>query len=747
MQPVLTRAGRQQSSAQALAGQKLPREADMKVSATHFLSGVAMLALVACLTAAPASLRAQPAADTQIVIDGDDIGGVVTGPNGPEAGVWVIAETTDLPTKFARMVVTDDRGRYVVPDLPKANYDIWVRGYGLVDSPKVKSEPGKMLNLTAVAAPNAAAAAKYYPSIYWYAMMKIPDASEFGGKSDIPEKMTQVDWLKQMKNIGCVGCHNLGQEATRTIPAAFSQGNSASDAWMRRVQSGQAGEQMVNQLAGAFAGVPFKYLGDWTERVAHGELPATQPKRPEGIERNVVISSWEWSTPDKYLHDLISTDKRNPTVNAYGPLYGSPEYSTDNMPILDPKTNKVSFFKMPVRDPEMPESLGPGHAASVNILQPSAYWGDKKMWDTRANNHNSMIGKDGRIWLAATVRGMDDPAFCKKGSDHPSAKIFPLDKSARQVAVLDPKTMKYSFIDTCFGTHHPQFGFDADNTLWLSGTGPVAGWVNTKVFDETGDAAKAQGWSPFVLDTNGNGKRDDYVEPNQPIDAAKDKRIVPGSGPYAVMPSPADGSIWYTVGVFGGPPGFLRYDPKTQLSEVYNVPMPAFGIRGGDIDSQGVAWGSASSGHLVSFDRRKCKAPLNGPNATGNHCPEGWTLYKYPGPGFAGLGDNSAEASYYTWVDQHNTLGLGDDVPVSTANLNEGLVALKDGKMVMLRVPYPLGFYAKGLDGRIDDASAGWKGRGIWTTNGDRVPWLMEGGKGSRPRAVHFQIRPDPLAN
>ena len=239
------------------------------------------------------------------------------------------------------------------------------------------------------------------------------------------------------------------------------------------------------------------------------------------------------------------------------------------MPILDPKTNKVSFFKMPVADPEMPELFGPGHAASAKPLAPSAYWGEQKLWDTRANNHNSMFDEKGRLWLSATVRGMDNPAFCKQGSDHPSAKAFPLDKSARQVAMLDPKTMKYSFIDTCFATHHLQFGYDANDTLWLSGTGPVAGWVNTKMFDETGDAAKSQGWSPFVLDTNGNGKRDDYVEPNQPLDPSKDKRIVPGSGPYAVMPSPVDGSIWYTVGIFGGPPGFLRFDPATGLSEVF----------------------------------------------------------------------------------------------------------------------------------------------------------------------------------
>ena len=144
---------------------------------------------------------------------------------------------------------------------------------------------------------------------------------------------------------------------------------------MRRIQSGQSGEQMINQLAGNFGGAPFKYLGDWTDRIAKGELPKHKPPRPQGVERNIVVTSWEWSTPDKYLHDLIASDRRNPTVNAYGPLYGSPEYSTDNMPILDPKTHKVTFFKMPVRDPNMPESLGPGHAASVKPLRAVALLG------------------------------------------------------------------------------------------------------------------------------------------------------------------------------------------------------------------------------------------------------------------------------------------------------------------------------------------------------------------------------------
>src|SRR5437899_5534060 len=166
-----------------------------------FLLSAAIAALLAI--AAPPAL-AQQADATQVAIDNDDIGGVVRGPNGPEAGVWVIAETHDLPVRYIKIVVTDDQGRYVVPDLPKANYDVWVRGYGLVDSPKVKSAPGKLLNLKAVPAPSEAAAAQYYPAIYWYSMMKIPEASVFGSK-EAPQNVKLTDYLNGMKNNGCVG--------------------------------------------------------------------------------------------------------------------------------------------------------------------------------------------------------------------------------------------------------------------------------------------------------------------------------------------------------------------------------------------------------------------------------------------------------------------------------------------------------------------------------------------------------------
>ncbi len=606
-------------------------------------SGVAAIALALALSGPPAQLRAQPSTPA-VAIDNDDIGGVVTGPNGPEAGVWVIAETRDLPTRYAKMVVTDDQGRYVVPDLPKAKYKVWVRGYGLTDLEKIDAQPGQQLNLRAVLAPNEAAAAEYYPAIYWYSMLKIPPESDFGGSSDIPAKVKWTDWMNIMKNNGCIGCHQLGQKSTRTIPESLGPFANSTEAWVRRVSSGQAGESMINPLAGQLGSVPFRYFGDWTDRIAKGELPHTKPTRPQGVERNIVVTTWDWGTPKSYLHDLIASDRRFPTVNAYGPLVGSPELSTDAWPILDPKTHTVTYFNAPVSDPNTTVALGPGQGAADRPVAPSAYWGADILWNTKTNNHNGMFDRNGRAWFAARGRNAQNPSFCQKGSDHPSAKAFPLNNSNRQVSILDPKTMKYTFIDTCFGTHHLQFGYDANDTLWTSGGGPVIGWINSKMLDETGDPVRSQGWTPLILDTNGDGKRGEYTEPNQPLDPNKDRRIV--APYYAVMPNPADGSVWGTVRA--NPGAVVRLMPgsnptETALTEIYNVPMPGYGPRGGDIDSQGVVWVSLASGHLGAFDRRKCKGPLNGPKATGDHCPEGWSFHQYPGPGFQGIGPNSAE--------------------------------------------------------------------------------------------------------
>ena len=669
----------------------------------------------------------------ELVMGINDLSGTVISESGPEGGVWVIAETDDLDTRYSKIVVTDNRGRFLVPDLPDAEYQVWVRGYGLEDSEKHAATPGSSLNISVNVATDPALAAQVYPAAYWYSMLGLPTDEELqavnGGLN------TYLMWTK---NMGCVGCHQLGQLSTRTIPESLGSFNSSHEAWIRRLQSGQAGGNMTSIAGGQLAGLPYKYFSEWTDRIVAGELPVSRPERPQGLERNIVVTVRDWSEPKAYMHDLSGTDRRYPTINGYGKLYGAPELSTDYFPIFDPLLNEASSFKAPVRD----ENTSTTNTDPVVAASP--YWGDEAIWDSQANAHNPMLDSNSRVWYTARIRGSQNPDFCLEGSDHPSAQAFPNSFSGRQVAMYHPPSGDYTFVDTCFSTHHLQFSEDDDNTLWTSGGGQVVGWINTRIFDETGDAALAQGWSPFVLDTNGNGLRDEWVEPGESLDPEKDMRITQGF--YAVMPNPVDGSIWGS-NAFGYPGSISRFDPETQLTEIYQPPLPGFGVRGADIDRNGVVWVSLGSGHLGEFDRNKCEAPLNGPDATGAHCPEGWTFHDLPGPGFNELPEFSVESSYYTWVDQHNTLGLGENVPIVTGNLFDGFHALVNGEFITLRIPYPLGFYAKGMEGRIDDENAGWKGRGLWATSGDRTPWLKEDGIGSKPLVVHFQIRPETLAN
>jgi len=707
-----------------------------------------------CIVGSAAAWKSAPSPASPPVIAGpNDIAGTVTGPRGPEAGVWVIAETSELPTKFVRIVVTDDRGRYLIPDLPAASYEVWVRGYGLVDSPKSKSAVGKTLDLEATPAPDARAAAAIYPAGYWLSMLRVPEKNEFpgtglSGNGISPNMKSQEDWIRTIKSGGCTACHQLGTRGTRIVPEEYRKLGSSVAAWERRVQSGQAGTQMLGTIDNLGHTRALQLFADWTDRIAAGEVPATAPRRPQGVERNVVITEWDWADPKTYLHDLVSTDRRNPTLNANGLIYGATELSSDYLPVLDPLHNTVTRVPLTVRDPATQPAAGLNNGAS------SVYWGTEAVWTSKNNVHNPMMDEKGRVWITSTIRPADDPAFFKEGSGHPSARLFPLNRSGRQLAMYDPKTKKLTHISTCFGTHHLMFAEDSNRTLWTSGGGPVVGWFDTKLFDQTGDEEKAQGWTALILDTNGDGKRGDYTEPNQPIDPTKDHRI--NAGFYAVAPAP-DGSIWGST--LGFPGGILRlvpgsHPPETSLVEYYEPPYnsadPAkrgYSPRGMDIDRNGVAWVALASGHMASFDRRKCKGPLNGPKATGQHCPEGWTLYPEPLPQLKNVtSSGSAEASYYTWVDQQNTLGLGKNTPINTGNASEALLALKDGQWVIMRVPYPTGFYTKWMDGRIDDANAGWKGRGLWATVSTRAPFHMETGKGTTSKVLHFQLRPNPLA-
>jgi len=327
-------------------------------------SSAFVVGLSALLSAWPATRPdAQQAPRAAVQIDADDIGGVVTGKDGPEAGVWVIAEATELGTRFAKIVVTDDLGRYVIPDLPPATYSVWVRGYGLVDSPKVKSARGQTVNLMAVPAPSAKAAAEYYPAIYWFSMLKIPDRSLFPGTGPDGNGMsvaykTQEQWLNAVQLNGCGNCHQLGDKATREIPAALGTFEKSVDAWQRRLLSGPAATSMAQFIAimNTSDGGHLRRLAEWTDRIKAGELPASTPPRPHGVERNVVVTVYDWLSPKHYIHDLTVTDRRKPTVNPFGLIYGAAELSTDDLPILDPVKVTKTTMKVPIRDQDAPSS-------------------------------------------------------------------------------------------------------------------------------------------------------------------------------------------------------------------------------------------------------------------------------------------------------------------------------------------------------------------------------------------------------
>src|SRR5437867_4103016 len=254
------------------------------------------------------------------------ITGVVRSDSVPQAGVWVIAETKDLPTPFTKIVVTDDRGRFMLPELPDATYSVWVRGYGLVDSPKVQVKPGPTsLTLIATSARTPQEAAKVYPGSYWLSLMEPPAAHEFPGNGTNglgPAMLTQNHWINSLKS-DCNFCHQLGNQLTRSVDHIFKakpELKTHAEAWEWRLGTGVRGTNMYSVLTTQGKEPSLKVFSDWTERVAKGEVPPAPP-RPKGIERNIVATLWDIGDDHSFMHDQISTDKNHPTLNGGGRMY------------------------------------------------------------------------------------------------------------------------------------------------------------------------------------------------------------------------------------------------------------------------------------------------------------------------------------------------------------------------------------------------------------------------------------------
>ncbi|MFW6093641.1 MAG: carboxypeptidase regulatory-like domain-containing protein [Pseudomonadota bacterium] len=648
----------------------------------------------------------------------DYVRGTVVSRDGEgEAGVWVIAETADLPTAYRKVVVTDQSGRFVLPELPEATYSVWVRGYGLVDSPKATAEPGATLELTVTEADSAEEAARIYPASYWLSMLEAPEG--------------EPGWASSFK-LGCQLCHQVGSAITRT------RSRTRFDAGLKKSTHMNLTAEHLGR------GKVLDALAQWSTRIESGETPPPPP-RPSGAERNLVITQWGWGDTFTYAHDEIATDKRQPTRYPNGPVYGV-DLANDRMLMVDPVSHQATMRAVPTLDGfDTPwcdqtyrgamagdQQTIPMGFGSLGCPVEPGLTGFAGAYDNPANPHNPMLDAQGRVWITTQVRrewDRDLPAFCRD-ADGVGGRYH-----HRQLGYYDTSTESFELIDTCYGTHHLQF--DEDGVLWLSGDSFVIGWFDPGVYDpeEPETLEAAQGWSEMRVDSNGDGEAD------MPIVGFN----------YGIIPNPEDGSVWTAQP--GGNPGddldyrgrLVRFDPATGKHETYVPPAPGAGPRGVDVDTNGIIWVAlGGSGTLARFDRSRCAQTWG----AGDQCPEGWILYPSPGPAMQSNAEQpvGADFHYYVFVDQFDTLGLGRNTVILNGTGSDSLLAFdqKTESYTVIRVPYPLNTFTRGLDGRIDDPDAGWKGRGLWFTNGadpiihSEVP---------RSYAGKVQLRPSPLAH
>jgi streptogramin lyase len=659
---------------------------------TSFVTGLGMLVSTGC-TGAPERV-VEPGA--QLAIRGVVLN---EGSGAPEAGVWVIAETHSLPTPFREIVVTEDEGRFVVPNLPDGSYEVWVRGYGLRDSMPVDALRGDELTLTVSTARSPQEAAAIYPASYWLSLYRPPAADE------LPDEFEgRAEWIANMK-LGCMRCHQFGGRVfhARTRPEAWE------DAWRHRSLEERTADWLGPDV------FP-RTLAAWAARIAEGEVPPAPP-RPRGVERNVVVSQWEWGRRDSYIHDLISTDKRTPTLYPFGKVWGV-DFGQDILWALDPRSHRVTSHAIPT--------------TNVRPARPAPFPG-AVVYHNPANPHVPTMDDSGKVWMAMQVRRErpeDQPPWARDvivnvqrpETARDALGAWNTGSHHRQLGYFDTTTEEMVLVDTAYGTNHLQF--DRDGRLWTSGDAVGVGRFDPSVFDPTApEETLAAAQTAFVS-----------VDPTSGESGA--------GGGYGIAVSPADGSVWRTntyIGNSGSPDNssfvgqnkIIKFAPDTSTFTDYELPPPARGPVGIDMTTDGRVWFGTASGHLGRFD------PVT----------EQFTYWESPGPKLMGAESEtgSADFHYYIFVDQFDAFGLGPDMVILTGSNSDALIIFDPAteQFTVVRVPYPLTMYHRGLDGRVDDAEAGWRGRGLWVNYGNDPVKHVETAIGY---VNHIQLRPHPLA-
>jgi streptogramin lyase len=668
-----------------------------------------LLFSIVSIGAAMAAVRAWPAhgiVDVQDVgrdfqIDGSSIGGVVRAraTERGEAGVWVIAETSSLPSRFRRMVVTDDQGRFVVPGLPEGRYELWVRGYGLRDSKRVPAERGRSVTISVDAAPSAIEAARIYPASYWLALLEPP------ARRDLPAGFeSESHWLTDAK-LGCIRCHQFGSPIvhSRTAPESWEAH------WKLRPGEGRTADTLGRAATS-------QVFSRWAARIAHGAVPPSPP-RPIGVERNVVITQWDWGGKDSYIHDIISTDKRRPTLYPRGRIWGV-DFGHDQLWSLDPRTHEAKWYPVPTTNVLSRSEPAPPGAVVYN---------------NPANPHVPIMDGQGRVWIAVQTRRErpeDAPAWVKdvlENVDESAAggvdplPFFQKGTHHRQLAFFDTESERFVTVDTVYGTNHLQF--DMQDRLWTSGDSVALGMLDTRRFDPSrGRQTESAAQKAFVsIDRSGRSS---------------------GGGGYGIGVSHRDGTVWRTntyIGQTGAPDNLtfagqntiVGFDPAARTFRSHVLPPPGRSAVGIDVGADGGVWFGTASGHLGRFDP----------------ATERFTYWTTPGPRLKADGGEtgSGDFHYNIFVDQYDTSGLGAGTVFLTGANSDAIVVFdpRSERFSVFRVPYPLVMYHRGVDGRIDDPQAGWKGRGLWINASNDPARFIEHGNGV---VSQIQVRPHPLA-
>ena len=529
---------------------------------------------------------------------------------------------------------------------------MWVRGYGLVDSPKSACDARQARsNLKAVPAPDARAAAAYYPAGYWFSLLKVPDKSEFPGtglqgNGISPNVKSQADWHPhdQVGNVhGLPPARQQGHardsrrvqvaaDELRAVgaPRAVGPGRRADDAARSASSAIRRALDDVRRLDRPHR----RGRGAARRRVGRRASSATSssPSGTGPIRRRTCTTS---SPPT----GAIRASTRTACSTA------SLELSADYLPVLDPVHNTIeSRAAHRARH-------GDADRRRAAAGAPSAYWGDDGAVDEQGERPQPDDRREGpRVDHRRRASSRQSRRSARQGSSHPSAKLFPLNRSGRQLAMYDPKTKKLTHISTCFSTHHLMFAEDANHTLWTSGGGPVGRLARHEEVRRDGRRGGVAGMDRARprRERQRQARRVHRAEPAGRSDEgpAHQRRALRGLARARRI----DLGLVARLPRRRRPPRTRRAIRRRRRSPKYFEPpygnpkakVQGFSPRGMDIDRNGVAWVALASGHMASFDRRKCTGPLNGPTATGQHCPEGWTLYTEPLPQLKGVTENGS---------------------------------------------------------------------------------------------------------